>query len=114
MSKDNKTTVLLVLAAVYFMSQRGAIGATIPRQTTPPMNSLPGNIGTGAGQVIGGALGGIIKGIFGNSSTNSGNLGMGGDNPYTLDGSGSSPAVPDWDAAWQTAPGATDDYTMYA
>jgi hypothetical protein len=101
MSKDNKMMFLALALGVYVMTKRPVSAATIPRSTTGPMNNLPASVGTGAGQVLGGALGGMLQSWFKGSST-----------AYVPDGSGASPA-PDWDAAYQQNPELMDNVMMY-
>ncbi len=101
MSKDNTTMLIVLAAGAYMLSRRTATAAPSVPRSTGPMNSLPGNIGTGAGQVIGGALGGLLQGLFSGSSTS-----------YVPNGSG-SPVQPDWDAAYQANPELMDNMMLY-
>jgi hypothetical protein len=100
MSKDNQTMLVALALGVYLLSKRPAVAAAQPRPGGN-LTSLPGNIGTGAGQVLGGALGGMLQNLFGGSSTS-----------YVPNGGGAT-VSPDWDAAYQQNSELLDNVTLY-
>lgn len=87
----------LVIGAMLLARRAQAVQA--PRNGA--MNSLPGNVGTGAGQALGGALGGLLGGLFGTGKSNF---------VPNADGIGNTP---DWNAAYQTNPELVDNVMQY-
>lgn len=94
MSDNNDTMMaVLLLGAAYVMTRRAGAATVTPVKTgTGGLTSLPANIGTGAGQAIGGALGNLIGSWFssGNTATTSTGAGANGGGYVSDIDSGSS------------------------